>query len=720
MKITMTNQMTLKNMAARYWLRISDWFTNTRYFNEEPIVSKLRYFQIKSFSFLFIATLLNFIGNLGFNFVITSFTCLGLIVVRYLIDKYKVKKAYLLMLCSINLSLILLTYLSGLRSGVFLFFFPSIISFSFLTDLTNKKNVALTYLVGGGSFLISIIIAPDSFFLNGLTIEITKGNFFINIILSFALIVWMSFSLAKENYRKQTILRNKEVFLDTIFNTSLHAEIIVDLENGLISSFNNHANSLFAVDGKETLHNKLVIDLFNVNKENENEEFLSEINKPECNWEGEQICVRMDGSDFPASVSIVSFQYHAKYFKKITIVDITEKNQILFELQVAKKKAEESAMTKSQFLSHMSHELRTPLNGIIGSTNLLLQDEFLPAQKDQLSILKYSSEHMLNLINDVLDLSKLEADRIQFEKAEVEIPELIHKISTPFVPQYERKGVAFEVEIDTRLNTSFIADPTRLNQVLSNLLSNALKFTSSGTVKLEVKANSIRSDYHSIEFSVKDSGIGISRDKVDHIFEQFAQADVKTTRKYGGTGLGLSISRKLVRLMGGELKVESKINEGSRFYFEVKLPVHYSQKKLTIKDAEKATDDKKLNGFRVLIAEDNPINMKIASRFLDKWGIVYEKAINGVEAVSLFEKNKFDMVLMDLEMPEMDGYGALSAIRGMNSTIPAIAFTAAVFDNMKESLINRGFNDFIQKPFRPQDLQAKLVAISAAIVKKSA
>ena len=715
----MTNQLTIKNVASRFWFEISDWFTSTRYFNEDSFVSRLKYFQVKSFSFLFIASFLNFIGNLGFNYIITSVTCIGLIFVRYLIDRKKVKEAYLLMLCTINLSLILLTYLAGLRSGVFLFFFPSLISFSFLTDLTNKKNVALTYLVGAGSFFTSIIIAPDSFLLGGKAIEITSGNFLINMVLSFVLIAWMSFSLAKENYRKQTVLRNKEVFLDTIFNSSLHTEIIVDIENGRISSFNHHAKSLFTVTSIESLNNRLASDLFLVSQEKGKEEFARELNNPFSNWEGEQTCVRIDGTEFPASVSIVSFKYHEKYYKKITIVDITEKNQILSELQVAKKKAEESAFTKSQFLSHMSHELRTPLNGIIGSTNLLLQDEFLPGQKDQLSILKYSSEHMLSLINDILDLSKLEADRIQLEKAEVDIAELIHKISSPFVTQYERKGVAFEIDMEPKLNTSVIADPTRLNQVLTNLLSNALKFTNAGTVKLKVKTTSTRSDYHSIEFSVTDSGIGISKDKIDHIFEQFAQADVKTTRKYGGTGLGLSISRKLVRLMGGELNVESKYNEGSRFYFEVKLPVHYSQKKLKINDDEKGLNERKLSGFRVLIAEDNPINMKIASRFLEKWGVIFETAKNGLEAVSLFEHNNFDLILMDLEMPEMDGYGALNAIRGMNSKIPAIAFTAAVFDNMKESLINSGFNDFIQKPFRPQDLQAKLVAISAGLVKSA-
>ncbi len=713
----MTNSLRIKNVASRFWYEISAWFSSTSYFNEDSYVSRLRYFQITSFSFLFIASFVNFISNSGFNYLITSVACIGLIFVRYLIDNNRVKEAYIIMLVSINIALILLTREEGLRSGAFLFFFPSIISFSFLTDLANKKNILLTYLVGAGSFIGSMFIAPDSFIFGGSIQGMVQGSFIINMILSFLLIVWMSFNLAKENYRKQTVLSNKEVFLDTIFNSSLHTEIIVDMETGLISSFNQHATTLFAESNHETLYNRQASELFLESKEWGNEKFAKELYNPSSNWSGELTCVRMDGSEFPASVSVVTFKYHEKFYKKLTIVDITEKNQILNELQEAKKRAEEFALTKSQFLSNMSHELRTPLNGIIGSTNLLLQDKFLQEQKDHLSILKYSSEHMLNLINDILDLSKLEADRIQLEKTEVNIPELIHKISSPFIPQFDRKGVAFEVNVDEHLRSSVLADPTRLNQVLTNLLSNALKFTCTGSVKLDVKGKVLRSDFNTIEFSVTDSGIGISKDKIEHIFEQFTQADVKTTRKYGGTGLGLSISRKLVRLMGGELRAESEFNKGSRFYFEVCLPVHYSHKKIRVREVENTFDDEQLKGIRVLIAEDNPINMKIASRFLDKWGIIYEKANNGLEAVSLFEKNKFDLVLMDLEMPEMDGYGALNAIRGMNSNIPAIAFTAAVFDNMKESLSDKGFNGFIQKPFRPQDLQAKLVEFSVGLVK---
>jgi CheY-like chemotaxis protein/nitrogen-specific signal transduction histidine kinase len=706
----MNNHLTFKRIAATAWTEISDWFSSNRYFNEDSFITRLRYFQITAFSFLFVTSFLNFLNNLVSSYIITSTVCLALIVVRFLLDSNKIKEAYALMLYSVNLGLIMLTCAEGLRSGVFLFFFPSIISFSFLTDLANKKNVLLTYLVGIGSFFMAVTLAPDSIIFGGVSKESGSGGFFFKVILSFSLIVWMSFNLAKENNRKQAELRNKEVFLDTIFNSSLHTEIIVDIENGLVSNCNEHAASMFSAPGVEDLFNIPACEFFLELKGGSNEDLLKEMCNLHGNWSGELTCCRMDGTVFPGSISVVSFKYNDKVYKKITIVDITEKNEILSELQVAKNKAEESAHIKSQFLSHMSHELRTPLNGIIGSSNLLLQDIFLPAQKEQLEILKFSSEHMLSLINDILDLSKLEADRIQLEKAVVDIPRLINSISSPFIKQAEEKGILFKVKVDADLKRAVLADPTRLNQVLTNLLSNALKFTSKGSVKLEVKGISVKSDSNTIQFSVTDTGIGIGEDKRKQIFEQFTQADVKTTRKYGGTGLGLTISQKLVRLMGGDIVVESKYHKGSRFSFEITLPVHNSRKKIHLNEfgAETLNGNQRLKGYKVLIAEDNPVNMIIASKFLDKWGVSYEKARNGLEAVSLFGKNNFDLVLMDLEMPEMDGYGALNAIREINPDIPAIAFTAAVFDNMKESLLESGFNDYIQKPFKPLERQVKI------------
>ena len=715
----MSNHVSANNIFSKFWYDITDWFTSTRYLNEDSFITRLRYFQITSFSFLFITSFAYFLGNLGASYIVTATTCMLLIFIRYLLDNKKEKEAYLLMLVCINTSIILLTAVEGIHSGVFLYFFPSIISFVFLADLTSKKNVILTYTIGISSFLLAILFAPDNGNLNEVLTGMNRKNFSINLILAFLLVVSMSFTLAKENTRKQAVLRNKEKFLDTIFNSSLHTEIIMEVKNGLISSCNRHASSLFGLSDDQSLNNRPVRELFVEVTQDPQGELTKNMFAPLHNWEGELTCKRYDGSVFPGSISIVSFTYMDKEFKKITIVDIAEKNAILNELQEAKMKAEESVFIKSQFLSHMSHELRTPLNGIIGSTNLLLQDDFLPGQKDQLEVLRFSSEHMLNLINDILDLSKLEANKIQLDVAVVDIHHLIHKIISPFVPQFEEKEVLLEVAVDPSLNNDLLADATRLNQVLTNLLSNALKFTAKGSVKVELKGLSVNNESTTIEISVTDTGIGIPLDKREQIFGQFNQADIKTTRKYGGTGLGLTISRKLVKLMGGELKVESKYQKGSRFYFDITLPVHSGLKKTFVSDDKQLNEIKQLKGLKVLIAEDNPINMMIATKFLDKWGIVYEKAKNGLEAISLFEKGSFDLVLMDLEMPEMDGYGALNIIREKQPAIPAIAFTAAVFENMKENLLDKGFNDYIQKPFRPIDLQAKLVAFSEMVGKRA-
>jgi CheY-like chemotaxis protein/nitrogen-specific signal transduction histidine kinase len=713
----MNYQLATKKIFKGFYFDVTDWFSSNRYFNEDSFITRMRYFQITAFSILFVTSFINFLLTAEFCFFITATASIILIVVRFLIDNNKVRAAYLTMLLCINGALILLTSIEGLHSGVFLYFFPSIISFGFLADMKKDNNVLLTYGAGIGSFLIALLLAPGNPTINDTAHVAGASGFSLNIVFSFFMVVWMSHSLAKENNRKQTILVNKEIFLDTIFNSSLHAEIIVEAGNGFISSYNRHAILLFAVEEGQTLDNKPVYELF---PDDHNAEFLKSLSCPHTNWKGELACIKKDGTNFPGKITVVSFEYFGRNFKKMTILDITEKNQILSELQEAKQKAEDAVYIKSQFLSHMSHELRTPLNGIIGSTNLLLQDKYKPCQKEQLDVLRYSSEHMLSLINDILDLSKLEANKIQLEQTLIEIPDLINKIVAPFVPQYEKKSVKFEVKVDPTLHSSLLADPTRINQVLTNLLSNALKFTAQGSVTMYIKAIKITSELNTLEFNVTDTGIGIAKDKKEQIFEQFSQADLKTTRKYGGTGLGLTISQQLVKLMGGELKVDSQYQKGSRFYFTISLPVHSSGvKKMYVTDENLFVDMEKLKGIRVLIAEDNPINMMIATKFLSKWGVVFEKAKNGAEAVDLFRKGGFDLILMDLEMPEMDGYGALSEIRSIDNNMPAIAFTAAVFENMKEKLNECGFNDYIQKPFRPIDLQTKLVKYSQKLAKSA-
>ena len=683
-----------------------DWFSPKRYLNEDTFTGRLRSYQTTAFVVFFIWSFLNFLSFLSYSYIITSLSCFALIFVRHLIERNKILTAYVLLLLCFNIPLILLSYVEGLRSGVYLLFFPCIIGFAFVADFTDKTNMRFTYAICLGSLMIGVFIAPDYSLLQPMTGLTYNHNFIINIILSFLLVGWMSFSLARENHRKQTILKNKEVFRNIIFNSSIDGLVLVDMENRLITEYNIQAGPLFRIPPNESLVGTPADKLFYESTQEGWEDAYKKMCDPLVNWEGDLTCLRMDGSQFRGNVRFTGFEYSGKRFKKITITDTTERYNILNELKAAKNKAEESAIVKAHFLSNMSHELRTPLNGIIGATNLLLQDKHLSAQNESLNILKFSSEHILSLINDILDLSKLDAKKVNLERIPIDIPKFINTIASTFAQQFKDKDLPFEVIVDDNFTRSVIADPTRLNQVLTNLLSNALKFTSSGGVKLEVKALSIKSESNHIEFSVTDSGIGINEAKLKKIFEQFTQADEKTTRKYGGTGLGLTISQKLVELMGGELRAESKHNKGSKFYFDITVPVYAGKNKAYINEAP--VDNIKLKGLRVLIAEDNPINMMIATKFLDKWGVNYLKAKNGLEAVSVFSEHDFDVILMDLEMPEMDGYGALNEIRKTNTDVTAIAFTASVFENMREKLTNCGFDDYIRKPFKPEDLHSKL------------
>jgi signal transduction histidine kinase/ActR/RegA family two-component response regulator len=372
----------------------------------------------------------------------------------------------------------------------------------------------------------------------------------------------------------------------------------------------------------------------------------------------------------------------------------------------AKEHAEDSNRAKSLFLSNMSHELRTPLNGIIGTSNLLLEETYLSAQKEHLDVLRFSSEHMLSLINDVLDYSKIEEGKMHIQQSPLNLHWMLRQTAVVFGKQFEQKKVGLHLETDPALDMLVLSDETRFTQVLNNLLGNALKFTHQGTVTLKAAMLDCKSDVVKVSFSVTDTGIGIASEKLDAIFDSFTQADAKTTRQYGGTGLGLAISKKIVQAMGGDLLVSSAPGAGSCFHFTVTL----RRGKLSVP----ATDVKKkqlfepLAGMRLLIAEDNTINMKVARKFLQGWQIETVEAVNGREAVERSSETRFDLLLLDLEMPEMDGHSALKEIRKSQPQIPAIAFTAAMYPNIKEQLAEKGFDDFVSKPFRPEELYKKI------------
>lgn len=376
------------------------------------------------------------------------------------------------------------------------------------------------------------------------------------------------------------------------------------------------------------------------------------------------------------------------------------------ELSEAKQKADIAVIAKSRFLSNMSHEMRTPLNGIVGTVNLMLQEPSLPGQHQNLEVLKYSSEHMLSVVNDVLDFSKIEAGKMELSDDAFNMKALLDKIYTVFKNQFSQKNVGFGFQIDKNLDRDFKGDETRLRQVLTNLLGNALKFTEKGKVECQVRiamADSLTAD---IYFSVEDTGIGMSDDQQQMIFDAFNQGETSTTRRFGGTGLGLTISKKIVTMLGGQLYVESEPGKGSRFFFTIRMP--FSQFNNAVVNEKKVSNLRSLKGTRILVAEDSPLNMTITRKFLERWDVIIHEATNGKEAVELFEKNEYDLLLIDLDMPLMDGYQALAEVRKQDENIPAIAFTAAVFPNMLEQLMSKGFNDFMQKPFRPEDLHKKI------------
>jgi signal transduction histidine kinase/CheY-like chemotaxis protein len=383
---------------------------------------------------------------------------------------------------------------------------------------------------------------------------------------------------------------------------------------------------------------------------------------------------------------------------------ITQNREI--ELIKAKEIAEESAKVKLQFLSNMSHELRTPLNGIIGTTNLLKLDEHLPQQTEQFELLSYSSKHMLHLVNDLLDFSKIESGKTELAKRRFNFQKFVENTYNSFVTQFEQKNLFFKLlHNDANLDFYIMSDDIRLSQILNNLLSNALKFTHTGGVTLGISTKVLANKKMQIKFDIIDTGIGIKKERLGYIFESFVQADLNTTRKYGGTGLGLSISKKLVEVFGSSLSVESEPSKGSHFYFTAIFDMAEEDNK-TIQTVE--TPIRSLKGMNILLAEDNNINMLIAKKFLLKWDVTLSTAINGREAIELSKNTAFDLLLLDLEMPEVDGYTALSEIRKQYPHILAIAFTAAVFENIETVLLAKGFNDYILKPFVPSELNAKL------------
>ncbi|MFZ6051851.1 ATP-binding protein [Halocola ammonii] len=392
------------------------------------------------------------------------------------------------------------------------------------------------------------------------------------------------------------------------------------------------------------------------------------------------------------------------------IRNITTFKELENRLREEKRKAEEAARTKEQFLSIMSHELRTPMNAVIGITDLLLRDNPQDHQIENLKTLQFSADNLLHLINDILDFSKIEAGKVDFETITFNFRDLIEKVFESFKPKVKSKKIAYKLELDEDVPTFLKGDPTRLSQILNNLISNALKFTYEGEIKVTVRSVGSNPNLHNLAFEVSDTGIGINQKQINHIFHMFTQANSSTSREFGGTGLGLTITKMLVELLGGKIDVVSEPNRGSKFSFQ--LHFDKANKDKAKKKPEEGEPD--LSHLSILVVEDNKVNQLVLEKYLKIWKAKVHLASGGNESIQIFRENKIDIVLMDLQMPGVDGYSASEEIlkycreKGIQE-VPILAVTASSMSEVKKKVVEAGMLDSITKPFSPKELHKKIL-----------
>ncbi|MEA2604667.1 MAG: hypothetical protein QOF89_5659 [Acidobacteriota bacterium] len=393
---------------------------------------------------------------------------------------------------------------------------------------------------------------------------------------------------------------------------------------------------------------------------------------------------------------------------RTTVFNATDRKEYERELLRERQRAEQAARAKSDLISMISHEIRTPLNAIMGAAYLLEAPDLSPKQQKLVRILRSSSESLLHLINDILDFSKIEAGKVSLEERSLDLRHLVHEIVDNLQVKADEKSLTLEAHVDERVPDNILGDPIKIRQVLTNLLSNAIKFTAKGSVAVTLQVLERIPEAVSIDFQVADTGIGIAPDRLPHIFDEFTQANYDIGLKYGGTGLGLSISKKLVELHGSRVAVESELGRGTTFSFVLRLRCPPA----AMAAAQAAGEEQALRGLKVLVADDNEVNVLVLTGFLKDWGVELDVVTNGRQAVERVQAGDYDLVLMDLRMPELDGYAATREIRSLPDEkfrrLPIFAVSASTRMGHQHELDAAGFTEFVGKPVSPDILFAKI------------
>jgi PAS domain S-box-containing protein len=396
---------------------------------------------------------------------------------------------------------------------------------------------------------------------------------------------------------------------------------------------------------------------------------------------------------------------------RTTVFDATDRKQYERELLRERQRAEQEAKVKADLVSMISHEIRTPLNAIMGVRHLLEATELSAHQQKLVRILRSSSEGLLSLVNNILDFSKIESGTMSLEERSLDLRQLVRDASQNVSGKAEEKGLELAVHVDERVPASVLGDPIKIGQVLTNLLSNAVKFTAQGSVTVTLQVRERIAEAVAIDFQVADTGIGIAPDRLPHIFDEFTQANYDIGLKYGGTGLGLSISKKLVELHGSRIGVESEPGRGTTFSFTLRLRIPLADV-APVESADAAASASLLRGMKALVADDNEVNVLVLTGFLRKWGLEFDVVTNGRDAVERIREKAYDVVLMDLRMPGLDGYAATRQIRSLPhekyARLPIFAVSASTRMGEQHELDSAGFTEYVGKPISPDILFAKI------------